>query len=574
MPNDYITLNALSNELDSILKNGKIDKITMPEKDEINVFIRANNKNYNLAVSCNASNPRIHLTNVKKISPLSAPSFCMHLRKHLLNGIIQSISTINEDRIIVLDILSHNEMRDPVQYKLIIEMMGRYSNIIVANEKEIITDVLKQVPFDMMTKRTLIPSAKYIVPEQTKLSLSNKEQIEAALKQYMGNNLVSFLLSIVSGLASSTAEEIIFQANVENSTSPLSDEDIENILISLNRFSNIYNSKLYNPCVEINDNNTPSDYYVMKYHKIKNIISKPSLNEAIEYTLSLKDEKFRQEEKTKYLTKAYNAFLSKCNKKLEKSKQRFNEAQDKDHYKLIGELIIANIYRIKKGDESITVQNYYSSDLEDIKIKLDETLAPQQNAQVYFKKYTKLKHQEEIALEQIEELEETIEYLKSIEPYISRCKTQQDIKEIHKELEEIGALKSVKDKKSKKEKESSPITYNVKGFEVLIGKNNLQNDKISFKIANGGDIWMHVKSFHGSHGIIITKGQEVPNDVLLIACEICAYFSNTGDEKKVEIDYTFRKNVKRHPSKKPGMVLYDTYNSIVVEPIEHKEYLK
>lgn len=573
MPSDYITLNALSCELDTLLRMGKIDKITMPEKDEVNLFVRSNNTNYILAISCNASNPRLHITKTKKPNPINAPAFCMHLRKHLSNGIIQSVHTINEDRIIVFEIISQNEMRDKTVFKLIIEMMGRYSNILVVNDKDIITDVLKQVPFDVMTKRTLIPTAKYILPEQTKLTLSQLDEIKNSLKNYSKNNLASYLLSIVSGLAKSTAEEIIYRSNILLETPFLSEKQIDTLVRNLKIYTNIYNSEFFNPCVELDEKGNAIDFYVSKYNKCSLIKELPSLNEAIEFNLSKKDEALRQEEKTKFLFKAYNAFFNKCQKKLEKSNERFNSSQDKERYKLLGELIISNIYRVNKGDTFLVAQNYYSENQEEIKIKLDETLSPQQNAQVYFKKYSKLKHQEEVSLSQIEELKSTIEYLKSIEPFISRCKTPQEIKEIQKELENIGALKAAKDKKQRKEKELPPISYLVEGFEILVGKNNLQNDKITFKIANGGDMWLHVKSFHGSHTIIITKGKEIPNSVLQTACEICAFYSNTGEENKVEVDYTFRKNVKRHPNKNPGMVLYDIYTSAVVEPKEHKEFL-
>ena len=573
MPNDYITIKALTNELYFMLKGGKIDKVTMPEKDEVNLFIRANNQNYTLAISCNASNPRVHLTHKKKPSPIQAPAFCMHLRKYLQNGNIKDIYNLNEDRIIVIEVQSKNEMRDEVTFRLVAEIMGRYSNIMMLNDKDYITDALKQVPFDVMTKRALIPSAKYTIPEMPKAKLSETDKIRGYLKEYSGTSISSMLSNVVSGIAKNTAQEIVYESTVEDTKQILDDEDIEKILKSLETFNDIASSKIYAPCVSLIDG-VPQDFYVTKYQSIKEYKSYKTINEAIENCLAKKDDVFRQQEKTKYLTKAYNAFLSKCKKRLEKSNQRLAESSSKDTYKIYGELIIANIYKIKKGDKQLIAQNYYDETCPDVKINLDETLSPQANAQNYFKKYNKLKHTEEIALEQIDELNNTIAYLTSIEPFIARAQTPQEILDIQRELENIGALKAQRQKGNKKPQEAPPIHYNFKGFDIYLGKNNLQNDKLTFKIANGGDIWLHTKAFHGSHTIIITKGNEISDEIIQFAAEVCAFYSDCDNSLKVEVDYTQRKNVKRHPNKNPGMVLYEIYKTANVTPNKHEEFLK
>ena len=572
MPNDYITIKALTNELNKALVSGKIDKVTMPEKDEVNLMIRSNNQNYALAISCNASNPRIHLTHKKKPSPIQAPAFCMHLRKYLQNGYITNIYNLNEDRIIVIEVQSKNDMRDTITYKLIAEIMGRYSNIIMLNDKDIITDALKQVPFDVMTKRALIPSAKYSIPDMPKAKLSDVETIEKSLHEYTGNSISQMLSNTVSGIAKNTAQEIIYESQVDDAKSPLDDKDIKSIIKAINIFSNISNTKLYFPCVSI-VNSKPQDFYVTKYHEIKEYKAYKTINDAIDNCLATKDDIYRQKEKTKYLQKAYSAFLSKCKKKLDKTNQRLAESSEKESYRIKGELIIANIYKIKKGDKELIADNYYEENCPQIKIALDNMLSPQANAQQYYKKYNKLKHTEEVSLAQINELEETIAYLSTIEPFISRANTPQEILDIQRELENIGALKVQKQKGNKKPQEAPPIHYFYKGFDIFVGKNNLQNDKLTFKIANGGDIWLHTKAFHGSHTIIITKGNEVPVDVIQFAAEICAVYSCCDSSSKVEVDYTQRKNVKRHPNKNPGMVLYEVYKTACVTPNEHKEAL-
>jgi len=572
MPNDYVTIKALSQELNNLLKGGKVDKVTMPEIDEVNLFVRANNQNYNLAISCNASNPKIHLTHQKKPSPITAHPFCMHLRKYLQNGNIENIYTLNEDRIIVIEIKSKNEMRDIVSFKLIAEMMGRYSNIIMVNQNGIITDALKQVPFDVMTKRTLIPSQPYTIPEQPKIKLSELDKIEKVLKTYSGTSISQFLLNNVSGFAKSTSQEVVKVAGIEDNKQEITNEDILKIINAISTFDNIISSSLFAPCVSMVNGN-PNDYFVFKYSSISEYKSYKTLNDAIENCLMKKDDEYRQAEKTKYLLKAFNAFKSKCTKRLEKSNQRLAEASSKDIYKMYGELITANIYRIKKGDEKAVVNNYYEEDNREISINLDSTLSPQANAQQYFKKYNKLKHTEEVSLEQKKELEETLNYLDTILPYISRAKTQNEILELQRELESIGALRAQKVKGNKKAPEAAPIHYNFKGFNIYVGKNNLQNDRLTFRIANGGDIWLHTKAYHGSHTIIMLENKEINDEIIQFAAEICAFYSNCDNTSKVEVDYTQRKNVKRHPNKNPGMVLYEIYQTANVVPNEHKEYL-
>ena len=320
MPSDYITINALTKELNSTLSNGKIDKVVMPEKDEVVLAIRANNQNYALAISCNASNPRMHLTHQKKTNPLVAPSFCMHLRKHIVNGNITSIHTVNEDRIIFIEVLTKNEMRDAITYKIVIEMMGRYSNIIVVNQNDIITDALKQVPFDVMTKRTLVPGAKYSVPEQPKITLSNSTAISNLLNNYSGSSISQCLSNNISGIAKSTSSEIVKFAKIEDNKTNLTKENIDSLLKSLAIFENIYSTKYYSPCTSTS-NGISQDYFVCKYSDMNEYKSFKTLNDAIEDCLAKKDEIFRQQEKTKYLSKAYNSYMSKCKKKLEKVKE-------------------------------------------------------------------------------------------------------------------------------------------------------------------------------------------------------------------------------------------------------------
>ena len=262
MPNDLVTLKALSEELNYTLSGGKIEKIYQPEKDEITLSIRSKGQKFNLVVSANAQNPRIHLTSVKKENPVTAPSFCMHLRKYLTSGIIESIGILNEDRIFDITIISKTEMKDIVKLHLICEMMGRYSNILLLNSKYIITDAIKQVSFDAATKRCVLPSCAYTTPEQTKLLPSNKDAIIKLLNEFKGGDLKKYLCNGISGLSLITAEEIIFKSGIDTTQIPL---NVEKLTDTIYKFFNIYTSDIYMPCYCTDNNGNSLDYFTTIY---------------------------------------------------------------------------------------------------------------------------------------------------------------------------------------------------------------------------------------------------------------------------------------------------------------------
>ncbi len=571
MPNDYITLNALTQEINAVLKGCKIDKVNMPEKDEIGLNIRGNGTNKLLTVSCNANNPRIHIGGDKKNNPLTAPSFCMHLRKHLTGGIINSVKTLANDRIICFHITSRNEMRDTVDFALIAEMMGRYSNILLVKSNGVISDTLKQVSYDTMTKRCLLPGAKYSLPPQSKLLPNDSEKITTLLSEYNGNDLAKYIISNISGLALITAVQILNEQGIKRDTTSLSYENAKSIASALKKYCNIFNCEEYSPCA-LKQNDSYIDFFVKKYAEYENLENVATLNEAVLLCTLEKDRAERRTEKTKFLQKAYSSQRKKIIAKLAKNRDKLEECKQSEDLKKYGDLILSNLYSIKKGDKTADIIDYYLPDCPIIKIKLDDRLTPQQNSQVYYKKYAKLKRAYSVVTKQIEQLEDELLYLDSIAPAIELCSSADEIAELQQELANIGALKKIKSEKTKL-KPSQPIAYEVDEFVILVGKNNIQNDKLTFKVANGGDLWIHTQKTHGSHVIVFAEGREIPENVVEIACEIAAFYSIGANATKQECDYTFRRNLKRHPSNKPGMVLYTTYKTAYVTPNKHEEYL-
>ena len=573
MPNDFITLNALSKELDNAVSGGKIDKISMPEADEINIHIRKGGENLILALSANAQNPRIHLTTVRKTNPLTAPAFCMRLRKCLAGGVINGVSMLGNDRIFNFSVTARNELRDEVTYSVIAETMGRYSNILLVDSDGIIKDTLKQASFDTATKRCLLPSVKYELPPRNKIPCTDLNAVKQALLNYSGSDLTGFIMSAVSGFSVATAKELLYVAGAENSEVP-DEKTVDYIISALAVFLDVNGNKAYSPCCSVVEG-TEDDYFVFPYKSSPlSFTPAPTLSAAIERCIGKKDEKYRRNEHTKHLRKAHAAAVARLRKRLEKCRARLSEASGLEKNKKYGELITANMYKIQRGDKSVTVQDYYQPDMPEITIPLDERLTPGQNAQQYFKKYAKQKRTLEVVNAQIEESETDLEYLLSIEPSIETCSTDDEIAEVEAELIEAGALKPSGRRNKTRTKAAQPYFYEADGFTIAVGKNNLQNDKLTFKLANGGDLWAHAKDVHGSHVIVFAEGREIPENVIQTACEIACFYSQAQPGVKTVCDYTFRKNIKRHPSGKPGMVLYTTYNSATVIADEHKELIQ
>lgn len=567
MPNDYLTLNALVSELDNGLTTGKIEKITQPERDEIVFTVRKGGVKRNLVVSCYAETPRIHFTAIKKENPLSAPTFLMHMRKLIGSGFIKGVRLVNFDRIVAVDILSKNEMKDTVQYSLIFEMMGRYSNTMLVNEKSVIVDAIKQVGFDTATKRTIIAGAKYEPPSQSKILPFDYQAIENALKSFNGKPLERYVTATVSGLSPISAREIVSRAGLTDRDT-LNSTDICRFIEEYKGLYSIFDTDNFKPCASGND------YFIAPYQSAELEYSYYStLSEAIESRIAEKDRKERHRQRAKHLIGAVKKYKNRNVKKLEKANEKLEECTKIDTYLKYGELINCNLYRMKKGDERLVADDFYSSELEKIDIPLDPLLSPQENARQYFKRYQKLKRTKEVIVDQIEETRENIEYADSITASLETSTGSAELIQIEEELVAIGALKKLKNKPNKSTPKAEPYAYEYEGFGILVGKNNYQNDKLTFKTANGGDMWLHALGYHGSHVIIFAEAREIPDSVIVFASELAAYYSGAGSDK-ITVDYTLRRNVKRNPSKKLGMVTYTSQNSILVSPNQHIEHIK
>lgn len=555
MPTDTLTLNALAKELNTTLSGARIDKIYQPETDEVTFLLRTENQNKLLVTSANPAIPRLYISTQKKFNPINAPSFCMLLRKHLTSARIKSVELFSSDRIIRFVCLGKNEMMDEVCFNLYFEYMGRYSNLILTNEEGKILDVLRRVSLDLTRSRKLLPGFTYSPPLQDKINIFDKENLLRAVE--FSNGDVDTLLKSCSGLSRESAKELFWRAQSHKSLAEGFVDELQKLLTSPT------------PTVGYNANGEPIDFYLSPYNTLNYTYqTKATMSEAMDECYTSKDLLARIKSKTKHFHTLVKNAISRCEKKLGVNRQKLLDCSKADMDKLKGELLNANLYKIQKGMTTVTLLNYY--DGQEITIALDSTKSPAQNAQNYFRRYTKLKRTKETVEKMIIENEETLLYLKSLLYDIENVTQETDVFDVEQALTEYGLITKKVTKQKQAQKPSTPFKYVYDGVEIYVGRNNIQNDQLSFKSSARSDTWLHVKNYHGSH--VIIRSSEVSDTLLEFAAQLASYYSEARDSDKVEVDYTIIKNVKRHPSKRIGLVVYDDYSTLIVKPNSHDDY--
>lgn len=568
MGSDLFALNALAKELNSSLQGARIDKIQQPEVDELRFFMRSKGNNVCLVISCNAGAPRIHLTQSKKQSPMVAPNLCMLMRKYLLNASIEQIGIYNFDRIIYLKLNAKTEMRDDATFYLFVEIMNRYSNIVFTDENLVILDAVKHLPLDVERNHVVLRGVRYSPVTQKKISYLT--DCSGVFDDFAGGDLHKYIQDNISGFSGATINEFLLRANLDTSVPSLSESDKEKLYATIKEFASFdASSPSFQPCVIGEKDVYPFVYRSLADEDESNVRKFDTMSEAYDALTTDCDKDIRNKARLKSLATIAKRLHQKVEKNIAIDLQRLKECEDMDTLKLYGELIVSNIYRIKKGDESVKCLNYY--DNTEVVIPLDARLTPSKNSTAYYTKYNKLKRAKEFVGKKLIEDRDLLEYVKSIEEEIASLPYESQTSAIEEELELLGGTKKKSQKnKVRREKPEPPYVYVVDGFTIYRGKNNIQNDELTFKIASSNDIWMHLKNEHGAHTIIVTEGKEVPENVLKIAGEITA----STKQASQEVDYTERRNVKRKPNGHPGQVIYVNYKTLVATPNEHKEFLK
>lgn len=545
---DGLVLKAVTKELTCLI-GGKIQKIYEPDENEVLLSIYCNGLQYALSINISSNLYSVYLTTNKKVNPLIAPNFCMLLRKHLINYRINNIKTLGLERILIIELNGKDENNNIITKKLVVELMGKYSNILLLNSNDIIIDSFKHFSINNGSNRDIMPKFKYFLPTSDKIDIINFKNFKNIPKD---SNLVDFFSSHFTGISKSSVKQIITESGVPAC--------IEN-------YSLIANSLL-----KLIDNIESSHVKCIDFEKKDYVLTSCNDKESLQVNMYLDDFYKNKQEKEQFLTYRNTmlnfimAKLKKISKKLSTIDERLKECSQMETYKLYGELITNYLYQIPKQRLShIELLNYYDNKM--IDIPLDVSILPVENAKKYFKKYNKLKNASSIVKEQKVELEKEINYLESIvyEIEISTC-----IEDIDLIYEEVKSSFSNNKKQKLKVKENTntyaPISYSIDGFKVLIGRNNKQNDELTFKIANSNDIWFHVKDFHGSHVILFTNGEAPSQGIINKCAALAAFYSKATNSSNVPVDYTFVKNVKKYKNAKPGMVIYTSQETVNVQP--------
>lgn len=567
---DGITIANIVTELNQTITGGKINKIAQPKNDELIITIKNQRKQYRLFLSASASLPLIYLTETNKPSPLTAPNFCMLLRKHIGSGKIIAIEQPGMERIIRFTIEHLNELGDLCTKYLIVEIMGKHSNIIFCNEKDQIIDSIKHVSAHMSSVREVLPGRPYFIPEtQSKLNpfvLTEEIFQEKIFPRPV--NVAKAIYTSITGISPLMAEEVCYRAGIDGGIPTDGLEDVERVHLAhtfLRMVDDIRDGH-FEPNI-IYKGKEPVEFacFPLSQYQDYRAVSYPSIFPVLETYYAEKNIVTKMRQKTVDLRKIVQNALERNIKKYQLQQKQLKDTEKKEKYRVWGELLNTYGYEVEPGAKSMEALNYYTNEM--IQIPLDETMTPQENAKKYFDKYSKLKRTKEALDTLLQETGDEIKHLESIAASLDIASSEEDLVQIKEEMMEYGYVKRKNTGGKKVKVTSRPYHYiSSDGYDIYVGKNNFQNDVLSFKFASGNDWWFHAKGQPGSHVIVKSKNEELPDRTFEEAGKLAAYYSKGRQAPKVEIDYTQKKNLRKPTGGKPGFVVYYTNYSLLIEP--------
>lgn len=563
---DAITLSLLAKELDTGLQGCRIDKIHQPSKDEVAFMLRKKDGNGKLLISARSGSARICITDESFENPQTPPSFCMLLRKYLSGARFVCASSVEGERIIMLTFTATSEMGDTVNIDLAVELMGRYANIVVIGPEGKIIDAMKRVDADASSVRQLLPGLMYKLPPNRpnpKL-ITQTQQVLDKVFAFEGPVDKAFM-QCSQGIGPVIAREIAFLAQTQDSYgNSLSPTQEMNVISATGKVIEYYNHPVYTTVYD--SEGRPSEFSFMPLSQYEGLVQKQydSLNSLLDDYYSEKDKAERLRQKGKDLHKLVQNLLERTTRKQAARHEELAAGVDNEKYKIYGELLTANLYRLEKGMKNVSVLNYY--DDTQLEIPLDQKLGGNQNAQKYYKEYKRKQTAVKMLTTLIKQGDIELEYLKSIAYAVEEAAGESELMAIRSELHSAGYLKYYKNRE-KKQKAQDFIRYTSSdGFLILVGRNNLQNDKLTMKTARGKDLWFHTKDAPGSHVVVMSEGEDIPLATQNEAAMLAAFHSSHKGLAKVAVDYTFVKNIRKTGDLKPGMVIYDTYETAYITP--------
>ncbi len=566
---DGIVIANLVKELNETIINGRISKIAQPENDELLLTIKGNKGQVRLVLSASASLPLIYLTQNNKPSPMTAPNFCMLLRKHIANGKITRIYQPQMERIINFEIEHFNELGDLCEKRLIVEVMGKHSNIIFCKEDNIIIDSIKHISAQISSIREVLPGRTYFIPE-TQEKENPLEATQESFFESVYSKPISTMKSIYTtytGISPVIASELCFRASIDGdcSIAALSEEEKLHLFHHFSWMMEDIKEGRFFPNI-IKNGKEPIDFAAVQLNQYSDytLTKYASISEVLETFYAAKNIYTRIRQKSVDLRKVVNTILERSRKKYDLQLKQLKDTEKREKYKVYGELIHTYGYGLEEGAKKLEALNYYTNEI--ITIPLDAQLTPQENAQKYFDKYNKLKRTYEALSELTKETQEEILHLESISTSLDIAVSEDDLTQIKEELIQFGYIKRKSTGKKQKVK-SKPFHYiSSDGYHIYVGKNNYQNEELTFKFAVGNDWWFHAKGIPGSHVVVKTNGEELPDRTFEEAGRLAAYYSKGRENDKVEIDYLEKKHVKKPNGSKPGFVVYYTNYSLVASP--------
>ena len=558
-------------EFQETIVGGKINKIAQPEPDELLITIKNNKTQYRLLISASASLPLIYFTDKNKTSPLTAPNFCMLLRKHIGSGRITAVTQPDMERAIEFRIEHLNELGDLCFKTLVVEIMGKHSNIIFLNEERMILDSIKHVSCNVSSVREVLPGRNYFLPKtQDKynpLTVSEQEFFDTVYTKPVP--VAKGIYTSLTGISPCIAEEICFRASIDGSAScqSLDQPAKEHLYHTFARTMEEISHGEFQPNIVYTKDQEPVEYGGIALTKYQGFPVKhfDSMSQVLEQYYEEKDKITRIRQKSSDLRRIVQTALERNRKKFDLQTRQMKDTEKMEKYKVYGELINTYGYNLESGCKSFQALNYYTN--EEITIPLDPTLTPQENAKKYFDRYNKLKRTAQALEEQLQDTEEEIQHLESISTALDIALLESDLSQIKEELQEYGYIKKHSVGKKKALAKSKPLHYiSSDGYDIYVGKNNYQNEELTFKFATGNDWWFHAKKMAGSHVIVKTPDGELPDRTFEEAGRLAAYYSKGRTAPKVEIDYIQKKHVKKPAGAKPGFVVYYTNYSLMAQP--------
>lgn len=572
---DGIFLRHIKNEIEQQALLARVSQIYQPNRDELVFVLRTFGGSKKLLLSSRANSPRVNFCEKTPENPAQPPMFCMLLRKRIGGGKLVSVRQAGCDRILFLDFECINELGDTEILTVICEIMGMYSNIIVADNKSgVIIDSLKRVDLTMSSQRLVLPNLKYELPApQDKLNIldSSPQEITEKIKSLECEMpLNKALLRVIQGVSPIICRELEYRVceGVSNRVEGVLEDKLNVELANLKDLTEDCSGK---PCIVYREDGRPLDTAFMpieQYGNFAEIKSVDGFSKALDEFYETRDSRERMRMKSQGLTKLLHNIRERLARKISKQQLELARCGEREQLRICGDLLQANLYRIERGAEFADVENFYDEQGRTLRIKLDPSISPAANAQKYYKDYQKAKNAEIALAEQIKNGREELEYIESVLDTVDRAETERELSQIRDELTDQGYLKPQKGKQRRQEKLAPLEFMSSDGFKIFVGRNNRQNDKLTLKTAAKNDMWLHTKDIHGSHVIIESGGRDISDTAVFEAARLAAYNSKARHSDKVPVDYTLVRYVSKPNGSKPGMVIYVNNKTIYVTPKE------